>query len=179
MKRRDFLGKLGMGAAVSVVIPSIGFSADAKKPVSPNALSYKAAVDTVTGGKTAKVSSKVQLKVPEIAENGAVVPVTVTVDSPMTDADYVKAIHIFATKNGNTRCIDVYLTPANGKAMFATRVKLGQTQEIAALVELSDGSFLTAAQSVKVTIGGCGWYSISISSYTNKTKDRKWEKENH
>ena len=156
MKRRDFLSKLGMGVAVTAVAPSMSLAADAPKPKSPNALSYKAAVEAVTGGKAVTTSSKVQMKVPEIAENGAVVPVTVTVDSPMTDADYVKAIHIFATKNGNTRCIDVFLTPANGKAMFSTRIKLGQTQEVVALVELSDGTFLTAAQSVKVTIGGCG-----------------------
>ena len=48
------------------------------------------------------------------------------------------------------------LTPANGKGYFATRVKLGSTQEIVALVELSDGTFIKTAKSVKVTIGGCG-----------------------
>lgn len=156
MQRRDFLKKLGVGAAISVALPSISFAADAKKIKGPNSLSYKQAVEAVTGGKAVETSSKVHLKLPQIAENGAVVPVTVTVDSPMTESDYVKAIHIFATKNDNTRCIDVYLSPENGKAMLATRIKLGQTQEVVALVELSDGKFLTASQSVKVTIGGCG-----------------------
>jgi len=156
MQRRDFFKQLGAAVAVTAVAPALGFAADAKKPKGPNALTYKEAVEAVTGGKAVETSSKVQLKVPEIAENGAVVPVTVTVDSPMTDSDYVKAIHIFATKNGNTRCIDVNLTPANGKAMLATRIKLGETQEVVALVELSNGTFLTAAQRVKVTIGGCG-----------------------
>lgn len=156
MQRREFFKQLGTAAVVTTMIPAMSFAADAPKLKSPNAFSYKQAVEVITGGKPVETSSKVQLKVPEIAENGAVVPVTVTVESPMTDSDYVKAIHIFATKNGNTRCIDVYLTPANGKAMFSTRIKLGQTQEVAALVELSDGTFLSAAQSVKVTIGGCG-----------------------
>jgi len=157
MQRRDFFKKLGVVAAATAVAPAMSYAADAKKkPQGPNAFSYKQAVDVVTGGKPVKTSSKIQMKVPEIAENGAVVPVTVTVDSPMTDADYVKAIHVFAAKNGNARCVDVNLTPANGKAMFATRIKLGQTQEVVALVELSDGTFLTAAQRVKVTIGGCG-----------------------
>ena len=156
MQRRDFFKQLGAAVAVTAVAPALGFAADAKKPKGPNALTYKEAVEAVTGGKAVETSSKVQLKVPEIAENGAVVPVTVTVDSPMTDSDYVKAIHIFATKNGNTRCIDVNLTPANGKAMLATRIKLGETQEVVALVELSNGTFLTAAQRVEVTIGGCG-----------------------
>lgn len=153
MLRRDFFKQMGAVAAVAAVTtPTMSFAA----PVGPNDLSYKAAVDAITGGKTPTKSSKVKLKVPEIAENGAVVPVTVEVDSPMTDADYVKAIHIFATKNGNARAIDVHLTPANGKAFFATRVKLGGTQDVAALVELSNGEFLIAAQNVKVTIGGCG-----------------------
>jgi len=154
MQRRDFLKKLGTVVAVSSVIPAVSFATTA--PKGKNAMSFKVAVNTITGGKTAHKSTKVHLKVPEIAENGAVVPVTVNVDSPMTDNDYVKAIHILDGKNSNARCIDVYLTPANGKAMFSTRIKLGGTQDVTALVELSNGDFLIASQSVKVTIGGCG-----------------------
>ena len=154
MKRRDFIKQLGSAAVVAATVtPTMSF-ADA--PKSANALSYKAAMDAITGGKTAAASDKVTLKVPEIAENGAVVPVTVLVDSPMTDADYVKSIHIIAGKNANARCIDVHLSPANGAAMFATRVKLGGTQDITAIVALSNGKFLMASQNVKVTIGGCG-----------------------
>jgi len=48
------------------------------------------------------------------------------------------------------------LTPLNGKGYFATRIKLSGTQDVVALVELSDGTFIKAAKSVKVTIGGCG-----------------------
>lgn len=155
MKRRDFLKGLSITAATAVVIPTVSFAAD-NKPKSSNALSYKDASAAITGGKTAEVSKKISLKVPEIAENGAVVPVTVEVDHPMTDSDYVKAIHIFAGKNANSRCIDAHLSPANGKALLSTRVKLGETQDIIALVELSNGKFLTSSQSVKVTIGGCG-----------------------
>jgi len=155
MQRRDFFKKLGAAAAVTAVIPAMSFAAEAKLK-GPNELAYKAAVDAITGGKTPSKSSKVTLKVPEIAENGAVVPVTISVDSPMTDADYVKSIHVLAAKNSNARCIDVHLTPANGKAMFATRIKLGGTQEVVALVGLSNGDYLIASQSVKVTIGGCG-----------------------
>jgi len=156
MQRRDFFKKLGSAAAVGAVIPVMSFAADAPKPVSPNKMDYKTAVDTITGGKAPKKSKKVKLKVPEIAENGAVVPVTVEVDSPMTPSNYVKAIHVLATKNSNARCIDVNLTPANGKGYFSTRIKLGGTQEVVGLVELSNGEFLIASQSVKVTIGGCG-----------------------
>jgi sulfur-oxidizing protein SoxY len=154
MQRRDFVKTLGFAAIASAALPVMSFGAEA--PKGPNAFSYKQAVDAITGGKAPISSAKVTLKVPEIAENGAVVPVTVEVDSPMTEKDYVKTIHVFATKNNNARCVAVHLTPANGKAIFSTRVKLGGTQDVAALVEMSDGTFLTAAQSVKVTIGGCG-----------------------
>ena len=153
MQRRDFFKKLGVVAAASALAPSIGF-ADA--PKSKNAMPYKDALNAITGGKTPKSSPKIKLKAPEIAENGAVVPITVNVDSPMTANDYVKSIHILADKNFNSRSIDVNLTPANGKAMFSTRIKLGGTQNVVAVAELSNGDFLIASQSVKVTIGGCG-----------------------
>lgn len=155
MQRRSFIKSFMAVAAVATVAPRVGFAADGK-PVSPNAMAIKDAVQQITGGKGVSTSSKIHLKAPEIAENGAVVPVTVEVDSPMTPADHVKAIHIFATKNSNVRCVTAKLTPANGTAMFATRIKLGGTQEVMAVAELSNGSFISASQSVKVTIGGCG-----------------------
>jgi len=155
MQRRDFFKKLGTAAAVATVIPTMSFAANTKL-TGPNKMNFTTALNAITDGKTPKKSAKVHLKTPEIAENGAVVPVTVTVDSPMTQSDYVKAIHILNGKNSNARCIDVNLTPANGKAMFSTRIKLGGTQDVTALVELSNGEFLIASQSVKVTIGGCG-----------------------
>ncbi len=125
-------------------------------PKSPNAMDIKTALDTVTGGKGAKDSDKIKLTVPEIAENGAVVPVKVLVDHPMEEGNYVKAIHVFATQNANVRCADVNLTPMNGKGYFATRVKLAKSQDVMALVELSDGTFIKVQKPVKVTIGGCG-----------------------
>ena len=156
MQRRDFFKKLGTATAIAAVVPAMSFAAGDSKPTGPNKMDYQTALNAITGGKTPIKSDKVKLKTPEIAENGAVVPVTVTVDSPMTPSNYVKAIHILNGKNSNARCIDVFLTPANGKAMFSTRIKLGGTQNVTAVVELSDGTFLIASQSVKVTIGGCG-----------------------
>lgn len=154
MQRRLFLKGCGTALAVSAVVPSMVMAEEA--PKSANAMSYAVALEAVTGGKPVTASSKVELKAPEIAENGAVVPIKVTVDSPMSATDYVKAIHVFATKNFNARCANVFLTPANGKALFGTRIKLGGTQDVVAVVEMSDGSFLSASQNVKVTIGGCG-----------------------
>jgi len=154
MERRLFIKGLGIIAATSVVVPSISLAAD--KKASATKMGIDKALAEITGAKAISKSSKVHLKAPEIAENGAVVPITIEVDSPMSDADYIKAIHVFATKNGNVRCANVMLTPANGKAFFSTRVKLGVSQDVMALVETSKGEFFSASQNVKVTIGGCG-----------------------
>jgi len=154
MKRRNFIKGLCATSAIAVTAPSTLLAKDA--PKGGNILTYDAAVAAITGGKAVTDSDKVKLTVPEIAENGAVVPVKVNVESAMTEAEHVKAIHVLSTKNGNARCADVMLTPLNGKGYFATRVKLGGTQDVVALVEMSDGAFLRAAKPVKVTIGGCG-----------------------
>jgi len=155
MKRRNFIKSIcAVSAVAATITPSTLLAKD--MPKGGNVLTYDAAVEAITGGKAVTDSDKIKLTVPEIAENGAVVPVKVNVESPMTDADYVKSIHVLSTKNGNARCADVMLTPLNGKGYFATRVKLGGTQDVVALIEMSDGSFLRAAKPVKVTIGGCG-----------------------
>lgn len=157
MQRRLFLKGFGAVTACAALSPSIVNAADeAKKVVGPNEMSIESAVAAITGGKAVTPSAKVTLSAPEIAENGAVVPVKVNVESPMSANNYVKAIHILAAKNNNTRCANVYLTPANGEASFGTRIKLGGTQDVLAIAEMSDGTFLSAKQNVKVTIGGCG-----------------------
>ena len=157
MKRRNFIKSMMAVSAVAVTPVALMAKDEAKaKKKGPNDLTVEAAIKAITGGKEVKKSDIIKLTVPEIAENGAVVPVKVQVDHPMEESNYVKAIHVLNTKNGNARCVDVMLTPANGKGYFATRVKLSSTQEVVALVELSDGTFLKAGKSVKVTIGGCG-----------------------
>ncbi len=155
MKRRTFLKTIVATAPLVAVSTPTLLSAKAT-PKSPNAMDLKTALKTITGGKAVTDSDKIKLVVPEIAENGAVVPVKIHVNHPMEANNYVKTIHIFATQNVNVRCADVHLTPANGKGYFATRVKLAKSQDVMALVELSDGTFIKTQKPVKVTIGGCG-----------------------
>ena len=122
MKRREFIQSLVASSALAMTIsPSVALAEEAKpKKKGPNDMDYKTALDTITNKKEAKDSDKIKLTVPEIAENGAVVPVKVEVDHPMEETNYVKAIHILNTKNGNARCADVNLTPINGKGYFST-----------------------------------------------------------
>jgi len=99
---------------------------------------------------------KVTLKAPEIAENGNAVPLTVAVDSEMTDKSYVKAIYVAADGNPNPGVAVYEFTPLSGKAEVSLRVRLQQTQKLVAVAEMNDGTLYTASREVKVTIGGCG-----------------------
>lgn len=99
---------------------------------------------------------KIKLDVPEIAENGLVVPVTIDVESPMTEADHVKAVHIFADGNPLPFIVSYMFTPDCGKASASARMRLAQTQNIVAIAEMSNGALFSTKAQVKVTIGGCG-----------------------
>jgi len=99
---------------------------------------------------------KVTIKAPEIAENGNAVPVTVSVESEMSDKSYVKALHVAADGNPNPGVASYAFTPMSGKAEVQLRVRMAQTQKLVAVAELNDGSLFIATREVKVTIGGCG-----------------------
>ena len=101
-------------------------------------------------------SSKIRLDIPEIAENGLVVPLTVDIESPRTENDYVAAVHIFADGNPLPNVITYRFTPACGKASASTRMRLAQTQNVVCVAEMSTGALFTAKAQVKVTVGGCG-----------------------
>ncbi len=100
--------------------------------------------------------AKVTLKAPEIAENGNAVPVTVLVESEMTEKSYVKAVYIAADGNPNPGVAAYEFTPMSGKAEIQLRVRLAQTQKLVVVAEMNDGALYTASREIKVTIGGCG-----------------------
>ena len=101
-------------------------------------------------------NGKVTLKAPEIAENGNAVPVTVSVDSDMTEKSYVKALYIAADGNPSPGVAVYEFTPLSGKAEIQMRVRLAQTEKLVAVAEMNDGALYMASREVKVTIGGCG-----------------------
>lgn len=107
-------------------------------------------------GDAKPIEGKITLEMPEIAENGNTVPFTISIDSPMTDKDHVKAIHIIATANPQPGVATFRFTPLSGKAAVSSRMRLARTQDVVTVAELSDGKFLLGKRNVKVTIGGCG-----------------------
>lgn len=148
LSRREFVLGASAAAAIALVMPLSTSPAAAKKDMD-------AAMKAVAGDAT-PIVGKVSLELPEIAENGNTVPFTVNIESPMTDADYVKSVHVFANGNPQPDVATFYFTPASGKASATSRMRLAKTQDIIAVAEMSDGKFYMGKQTVKVTIGGCG-----------------------
>lgn len=97
----------------------------------------------------------ITVRLPAVAENGGQVPLTVVVDSPMTMADHVTAIHVFATRNPTPGIASFHLTPAMGKAEVQTRIRLAEDQAIVVLAVLSNGIVWRASGETRVVQGGC------------------------
>ena len=112
-------------------------------------------IEKFTGGKEA-VKGKISLDLPEIAENGNTVPLSLTIESPMTAESHVKEVMILADGNPNAGVATLMFTPLSGKAEASIRIRLATTQNVVAIAKMSDGAVFTEQKTVKVTIGGCG-----------------------
>ncbi len=112
-------------------------------------------INKFTGGKQ-PAEGKVKFDLPEIAENGNTVPMTVTVDSPMTEASHVTDVLVVADGNPRGGIATFHFSPLSGAAEANTRIRLATTQNLTAVAKMNDGSFFMASKQVKVTIGGCG-----------------------
>jgi sulfur-oxidizing protein SoxY len=112
------------------------------------------AIGKVTGGAQLR-SGRVKLDLPPLIDNGNTVPLTVTVESPMTPADHVNAIHVFTEKNPQPYVISAHLGPRAGRARIATRARIADTGTVIAIAQLSDGSFWSDSVSVVVTLSAC------------------------
>jgi len=115
----------------------------------------EAEIAKFTGGKAAE-SGKIAIDLPEIAENGNTVPLAIKVDSPMTAADYVSDIRVVGDANPNPGIVTFHLTPMAGRAVVATRIRLGGTGTVTVLAKTSAGKIYAERKTVKVTVGGCG-----------------------
>jgi sulfur-oxidizing protein SoxY len=100
-------------------------------------------------------TGRVHLKLPALAENGSSVPLTVSVDSPMTEADHVTEIRLFAEKNPVPELARYRLFPASGKAAISTRIRLSDTQIITAVARMQDDSVWVARGKIVVTLAAC------------------------
>jgi sulfur-oxidizing protein SoxY len=147
--RRQFLlaaggvaAGLGLGSVIAVTAARAG-PAETQE-----------AIRTVVG--SARVNpGKVKLELPPLIENGNAVPLAVSVESPMTEIDHVRAIHVFTEKNPQPYVVSFHLGPRAGRARVATRIRLANSQTVVAICELSDGSFWSASADIVVTLAAC------------------------
>ncbi len=144
--RRD---ALVIGAS-AITVAGLGLSVAEAKGNNSAAI-----ISKFTGGKSA-AKGKVKLTTPEIAENGNVVPISVAVDSPMTEKSHVTDVLIVADGNPRGGVITFKFSPMSGEASAATRIRLAKTQNVIAVAKMNDGSYFMDKKLVKVTIGGCG-----------------------
>jgi sulfur-oxidizing protein SoxY len=100
-------------------------------------------------------NGKVTLEISTLVENGNSVPVLVKVDSPMTQANYVQEIMLFAEKNPQTEVAKFSLTPSNGLASVSTRIRLATSQTVTAVAKTNDQQFWQARVDVIVTLAAC------------------------
>ena len=150
--RREFL-VLACGAASLTAATTVGAQIDPNQAALRKA-ALQEALRKVTGDAQVR-RGKVKLDLPPLVDNGNAVPLAVTVESPMTSADHVKAIHVFTEKNPQPNVISVQLGPRAGKADIQTRVRLADTQSVIAICEMSDGSFWSDTVDVIITLGAC------------------------
>ncbi|HEY5602447.1 MAG TPA: thiosulfate oxidation carrier protein SoxY [Gammaproteobacteria bacterium] len=153
MKRRTFLqGTIAssmVGAAVSagLLTPRMVLAAWPESAFS--AKSVDEALNSLVGSVTHSASGDIKIKAPDIAENGAVVPITISTSLPK-----VESISVLVEKNPSPLAADFKLA-ANSEGFVSTRVKMGKTSDLIAIVK-SGGNLFSAKKEVKVTIGGCG-----------------------
>ena len=163
LTRRDLLRAWGMIGSTGVAV-ALGLGGFMKVGAQQAQLGMpqpdekvEATINRLFGNRSiAPADGKVKLDAPLIAENGAVVPVTVEADLPMTPQEYVKSIYIIADKNRRPLNTKFSLTPEVGKAAISTNIRLAQTTDLRAVVEMNHGALYMVQREVKVTVGGCG-----------------------
>ncbi|MCB4821139.1 SoxY-related AACIE arm protein [Roseicella aerolata] len=139
-ERRTLLGGL---LAVTLLRPA---------SAAPEAMAQ--AIRGFTGGAVPQPGG-INLEIPPLVENGNAVPVSIEVESPMTEAEHVRAIALFSERNPLPNVLTVKLGPWSGAARIGTRIRLATSQRLMAIAALSDGSFRLAEQQVVVTLAAC------------------------
>lgn len=99
--------------------------------------------------------TRVVLEIPPLVENGNLVVMKVSVQSPMTATDHIQAIHVIAEGNPLPQVISAYFTPRSGRAVFSARIRLAESQRVWAIAQASDGRLFRGGASSVVTLSAC------------------------
>lgn len=156
MERRSFIKGTFALATIGLLNPVL-FRHNMSAAEDAIEMPYKDLLEEyLSGKKPLDGSSIMTLNVPEEPENGAVVPVEVTINHPMSADNYISNITVLTTKNKANKAISFDLTPDNGIAYLLVNVKMGQTQDVVVLAKTNKGQIYKASKSARVALGGCG-----------------------
>jgi sulfur-oxidizing protein SoxY len=133
------------------LVLACGFAAGAGHATPPE---LREAIRKLTGDAPVR-RGRVKLELPPLVDNGNTVPLSVSVESPMTEADHVTSIHVFTEKNPLPNVVSVHLGPHSGRAAVTTRMRLADSQTVTAIARMSDGSFWSDSVEVVVTLSAC------------------------
>ena len=111
-------------------------------------------IEKITGGAPLR-EGRVKLDIPTLSDNGHAVPLRISVTSPMSEADHVRAIHVLSEKNPRPVIAVFHLNPSCGRAEISTRVRLNGAQNLLVIAAMSDGSYWASSAEVIVTETAC------------------------
>ena len=149
MRRRDLLIGAGTGLA-ALALPVVA----AGEGPSERSAAFETAFKQLVGDNLPD-TALISMELPEHAENGNIVPYTLSVESPMTDQDYIKTLHLLSTANPNAKVATFHFTPHSGKATVTGRMRLAKTQDVVCVAETSSGRLVMGTTRVEVELGGC------------------------
>lgn len=135
-----------------LLLAGLGLTLSWRAVATPAAMD--AEIRAFTGG-TAWREGKLGFEIAPLVENGNTVPITLSVDSPMTAADHVQAIAVFNSGNPQPQVAVFHLGPRAGKAVVNARMRLATSQKLTAVAKLSDGTYWAKTVDVVVTLAAC------------------------
>ena len=145
LTRRGLLAAGSAGLAAAVLLPQRSAKA------SDDAIEL---IERLTG-RTPMESDRVRLEIPAVFPTGYTVPMTLVVDSPMTEFDHVRRVRVFASKNPIAEVAGFHFAPLRSAAHVSTRIRLAAPQYVVAVAEMNDGAFLMSKTWVDVATNGC------------------------
>ena len=152
VSRRELVLGASAAAVLTTYIAALGGPAHAQARPLPG---WEEALRKIIGD-AKPTEGQIRLEVPDVAENGNTVPFTVTAESPMSQLDFVRSIHVLATENPIPTIASFHFTPHAGLASVSSRVRLSRTQDLVIVAAHSTGRMVMQRRTVRVTIGGCG-----------------------
>ena len=149
---KDSAAQAGRRLSLRLIVAGVAAGVSPLSRATPSAMQL--AIAAFSGGVVPQ-SGSMNLLVPELVENGNSVPVSVRVDSPMTERDHVRRIALFSEKNPQPQVVVFHLGPRCGRADVSTRIRLADSQRLVAIAELTEGRFVQTSVEVIVTLAAC------------------------